>query len=256
MSEFRGGAHSARNDPGNTQSESDNLWLRRLIGYAMRRRKTVFLSFGAALVGMALSAVTPLIVRDVVDNVILHNRQSLMPWLIALLVVGAARFGFGFVRRYEAGRLAVDVQYDMRTEVYQALQRLDGAKQDDLQTGQVVSRAISDLQLVQGLLGWLPMLTGNLLMFVLSLVFMLTLSPLLTLIALAIAPALWLVAYHSRKTLFPANWDAQQRVGEVAEVVEAAVTGVRVVKGFGQERHEQQRLESAARGLFAARLRT
>lgn len=222
----------------------------------MRRRRTVFLAFGAALVGMALSAVTPLIVRDVVDNVILHDRQSLLPWVILLLVVGAARFGFGFVRRYEAGRLAVDVQYDMRTEVYQALQRLDGAKQDDLQTGQVVSRAISDLQLVQGLLGWLPMLTGNLLMFVLSLIVMLTLSPLLTLVALAIAPALWLVAYRSRKTLFPANWDAQQRVGEVAEVVEAAVTGVRVVKGFGQEQHEQQRLESAARGLFAARLRT
>ncbi|HEX3812884.1 MAG TPA: ABC transporter ATP-binding protein [Mycobacteriales bacterium] len=231
-------------------------WLRRLVGYAMRRRRTVILAFSAAVIGMGLNAVTPLIVRDVVDNVILHDRQPLLPWVIALLVIGAARLLFGFIRRYEGGRMAVDVQYDMRTEVYGALQRLDGAKQDDLQTGQVVSRSISDLQLVQGLLSWLPMLTGNLLLFLLSLVIMLTLSPLLTLIALAIGPALWLVAYHSRRKLFPANWDAQQRVAEVAGVVESAVTGVRVVKGFGQENYEQVRLEDSARGLFASRLRT
>jgi len=80
----------------------------------MRRRRTVLLAFGAALIGMALNAVTPLIVRDVVDNVILDHRQSLLPWVIAMLVIGAARFGFGFIRRYEGGRLAVDVQYDMR----------------------------------------------------------------------------------------------------------------------------------------------
>ena len=53
-------------------------------------------------------------------------------------------------------------------------------------------------------------------------------------------------------TLFPANWDAQQRAGEVAGVVEEAVTGVRVVKGFGQEQREVDRLDGAARGLFAS----
>ncbi len=221
----------------------------------MRKRRTVILAFGAALIGMALNAVTPLIVRDVVDNVILHHRQTLLPWVIALLVIGAARLGFGFIRRYEGGRMQVDVQYDLRTEVYTALQRLDGAKQDDLRTGQVVSRAISDLQLVQGMLGWLPLLTGNLLLFLLSLGIMLFLSPLLTVVALALGPALWLVAYRSRRRLFPANWDAQQRVADVAGVVEAAVSGVRVVKGFGQEGFEQERLESSAHGLFATRMR-
>src|SRR2546423_4648403 len=89
MSEFRGAVHTAQKDPGDTPGESDNFWLRRLIGYSMRRRRTVILSFGAALVGMALSAVTPLVVRDVVDNVILHGRQSLLPWVILLLVIGA-----------------------------------------------------------------------------------------------------------------------------------------------------------------------
>jgi ATP-binding cassette, subfamily B, bacterial len=230
-------------------------WLRRLVGYCMRYRRLVILAFGGALLGTALTAVTPLIVRQVVDDVILTHTEPLLPWVIALFAAGVLRFGSGYVRRYLGGRLSLDVQYDMRTEVFAALQRLDGAKQDDLQTGQVVSRAISDITLVQGLLGMLPIMSGNILLFLLSLIIMLWLSPLLTVVALLIGPALWFVAYRSRKQLFPANWDAQQRVAEVAGVVESAVTGVRVVKGFGQEQRELETLEDSARSLFAGRMR-
>ncbi|MGI8696534.1 MAG: ABC transporter ATP-binding protein, partial [Mycobacteriales bacterium] len=231
-------------------------WVRRLVGYCGRSPRTLAVALGGALVGMALVALTPLVVRQVVDKVILSRRESMTPWLITLVVLGVLTFGASFVRRYAGGRLALDVQYDMRTEVFGALSRLDGAKQDDLQTGQVVSRAISDLTLVQGLLSMMPIMIGNLLMFLISLVIMLTLSPLLTLVALLVGPALYAIAYVGRKRLFPANWDAQQRVGEVAGVVEQAVTGVRVVKGFGQETRELARLEDTARGLYGARLRT
>jgi ATP-binding cassette subfamily B protein len=133
---------------------------------------------------------------------------------------------------------------------------MDGAKQDDLAPGQLVSRSISDLNLVQGLLAMVPIMTSNVLLFVMSVVIMLFLSPLLTVVALLVGPALWWVAVHGRGTLFPANWDAQQQVGEVAGVVESAVTGVRVVKGFGQESREIDRLDGTARRLYASRLRT
>ncbi len=82
------------------------------------------------------------------------------------------------------------------------------------------------------------------------------LSPPLTLVALAVAPALWFISLKSRRTLFPASWDAQQRAAAVAEVVEAAVTGVRVVKGFGQEEQEMERLEGASSALYGSRVRT
>ena len=102
----------------------------------------------------------------------------------------------------------------------------------------MVSRSISDLTMVQGLLSMIPMMLGNAVLFVLSLVIMAVLSPMLTLIALAVGPALWFISVASRRSLFPANWDAQQQAAEVAGVVDAAVTGVRVVKGFGQEEQE------------------
>ena len=113
--------------------------------------------------------------------------------------------------------------------------------QDELDTGQVVSRSITDIGLVQGLLAFVPLLASNALLFVLSLVVMVFLSPALTLVTLAVAPALWYVAAASRRDLFPANWAAQQQAGEVVGHVEAAVTGVRVVKGFGQEERELRR---------------
>ncbi len=89
-----------------------------------------------------------------------------------LLGAGVVRFVVGYTRRFRAGRLALDVQHDLRTEMYRTITRLDGRRQDELSTGQVVGRATSDLQLIQGLLFMLPMTIGNVLLFVISIVIM------------------------------------------------------------------------------------
>ena len=232
-------------------------WLRRLVGYCRRHPLDLLGAFGAALAGALVSVAVPLVIKHVIDIVSAPGtrHQSISGWVAVLIGAALLQYGLTFVRRYTAGRLSLDVQYDLRGDIFSALQRLDGAAQDALQTGQVVSRAISDVGLVQGLLAFVPALTGNALLFVISLVAMLWLSPLLTLIALAIAPALWLAAQASRRDLFPANWAAQQQSGELVGHVEAAVTGVRVVKGFGQESREVSELSHQARVLFALRMR-
>ncbi|MFL6162652.1 MAG: ABC transporter ATP-binding protein [Jatrophihabitantaceae bacterium] len=232
-------------------------WLRRLTGYCLRHPLDLFGSFGAALAGALVSVTVPLVIKHVIDIVSSPDtrHQSINGWVAVLIGAAVLQYGLTFIRRYTAGRLSLDVQYDLRGDIFTALQRLDGAAQDALQTGQVVSRSISDVGLVQGLLAFIPALAGNALLFVVSLVAMLWLSPLLTLIALAIAPALWLVALASRRDLFPANWAAQQQAGELVGHVEAAVTGVRVVKGFGQESREVAELSRRARTLFALRMR-
>jgi ATP-binding cassette subfamily B protein len=231
-------------------------WLRRLSSYCWRYRRNVLFSFGASLLGMGVSALVPLIPRLIIDDVITTHRQPLAPWAFALVGAAVLVFLLTLVRRYWGGQLALDVQHDLRQDLFDSLSRLDGTRQDSLDTGQVVGRATSDLQMIQGLLSMLPMMTGNFLLFILSIVVMLFLSPLLTLIALAMAPALWWFATLSRKKLFPATWTAQQEAGAVAGAVDGAVSGVRVVKGFGQEEQELNRLERASRRLFAMRLRS
>ncbi|MEU0932628.1 ABC transporter ATP-binding protein [Embleya sp. NPDC005971] len=230
-------------------------WLRRLLAASWRYRSSVLIAFGASLVGMAVTALVPLVQRKVVDDAVAGELGDLLPLSVLLLGAAVVVFGCTYARRYVGGKLSLDVQYDLRTRIFGALSRLDGARQDELQTGQIVSRGISDVTMVQGFMSMIPMMTGSVLLFVISLGVMFWLSPLLTLVSLAVGPGLFAVAYLSRKRLFPATWQAQQDAAALAGVVDNAVTGVRVVKGFGQEEQELLRLETAGRRLFASRLR-
>ncbi|MEW2618832.1 ABC transporter ATP-binding protein [Streptomyces sp. NPDC048106] len=236
--------------------EPQRGWARRLAGYAWRYPKDVVLALGSSLAGMALTAVVPLITKVIIDDVIGAHTRSMTPWAAALVVAAVLVYALTFVRRFYGGRLALDVQHDLRTEMYDTITRLDGRQQDELSTGQVVGRATSDLQLIQGLLFMLPMTIGNVLLFLVSLVIMASLSLPLTLVALAVAPALGWIAKRSRSKLHPATWYAQAQAAAVAGVVDGAVSGVRVVKGFGQEAQETGKLRAVGRKLYAGRLRT
>ncbi|MGW5044680.1 ABC transporter ATP-binding protein [Streptomyces griseoluteus] len=231
-------------------------WARRLAGYAWRHPKDVVLALGASLGGMAVMAVVPLITKVIIDDVIGDHTREMAPWAGALIAAALLIYALTYVRRYYGGRLALDVQHDLRTGMYDTITRLDGRRQDELSTGQVVGRATSDLQLIQGLLFMLPMTIGNVLLFLISLGIMAWLSPPLTLVALAVAPALGWIARRSRTRLHPATWYAQAQAAAVAGVVDGAVSGVRVVKGFGQEEQETGKLREVGRRLFAGRLRT
>ncbi|MET9095974.1 ABC transporter ATP-binding protein [Streptomyces cyaneofuscatus] len=231
-------------------------WGRRLTGYAWRYRRNVVLALGSSLAGMAVMALVPLITKVIIDDVVTDHTRSLALWTGLLIGAAVLVYIATYIRRYYGGRLALDVQHDLRTDMYTTITKLDGKRQDELSTGQVVGRATSDLQLIQGLLFMLPMTIGNVLLFLMSLVIMAWLSLPLTLVALAVAPALWAIARRSRKRLFPATWYAQGQAAAVAGVVDGAVSGVRVVKGFGQEEQETGKLREVSRRLFAGRLRT
>ncbi len=230
-------------------------WLRRLSAYCWRHKSLTLVALGASLVATLVTAVIPLIQLHIIDYSIVKHSQPVWPGAVALIGAAIISFGAVYLRRYRGGQLSLDVQHDLRTELFDSLTKLDGARQDQLHTGQIVSRSITDLNMIQSLLGMLPMLMGSGLLFVLSIAIMFILSPVLALISLAVGPALLALSILSRRRLFPASWDAQQKAGEVAGVVEGAVTGVRVVKGFGQEEQEIDRLDGVSQILYAARVR-
>ncbi|MFX4291205.1 ABC transporter ATP-binding protein [Streptomyces bohaiensis] len=241
-------------ETGTTQDGSTG-WVRRLAAYSWRYRRNVLIALVSSLAGMGVMALTPLFIKVIIDDVIVGGGDGLEVWLAALLGSAVVIYVLTFLRRFYGGRLGLDVQHDLRTDMFRAITRLDGRRQDELSTGQVVGRATSDLQLVQGLLFMLPMTIGNFMLFAVALTVMVVLSPLLTLVALAVAPAVWFIAVRSREKLFPATWYAQGQAGVVAGVVDGAVGGVRVVKGFGQEDQETDKLRAAGNRLFAARVR-
>jgi ATP-binding cassette subfamily B protein len=241
--------------PASAPAERKPGWLRRLSHYLWRHRTNVSIAVAAAILGSACQVATPLIARQIVDDVIVAKTAPLWPWLGLLIALALIAFGFAYLRRYRGGRVALDVQNDLRNEMHDHLQRLDSATLDTMPTGQLVARANSDSALVQGLLNFLPLVAGNVLMMVLSLAVMFVLSPLLAIISLAVVPALLIVSYRMRRRVFPATWDGQQKEGDLAEIVDEDVGGVRVVKAFGQERRELERLTGTASSLYGSQMR-
>lgn len=221
----------------------------------MRHRRVTVGALVASMLGVGLEAIGPLLIREGVNGAIGGDTGVLAPVVGGLLVLGVLKFVGAFVRRYLGGKMALNVQHDLRRAVFGAVQRMDGVRQDRLRTGQVVSRAISDLQLVQGFLSMVPLSAGTVVLVVVAVVAMLYLSPLLTVVALVLLPLAFLATNSIRRRLFPATWSAQQRAAEIAQQVEETVTGVRVVKGFGQEARETATLEGRARRLYGERLR-
>jgi ATP-binding cassette subfamily B protein len=230
-------------------------WIRRLGGQVWKHKRDVQISFVAAVLGSAGQAMVPLIARTIVDDVIGDSSTPLWPWLVLLVLIAIAVFGLAYLRRFHNGRSSLAVQYDLRNQLHDHLLTLDQRTLSNLSTGQLVARASSDTTLILGLLNFLPLMFGNVLLMLMSLVIMFWLSPLLACIGLVIAPALFVVSYRLRMKVFPASWDGQQREGEVAEIVDEDVGGVRVVKAFGQEERELHRMVAVVQRLYGSRMR-
>ncbi|MGA9873968.1 MAG: ABC transporter ATP-binding protein [Rhodococcus sp. (in: high G+C Gram-positive bacteria)] len=237
--------------------ENDRVgWIRRLLAQCWVHRATAAGALSVTMIAAVIDITFPLLTRAAIDDAGTGGGDTILGLALAIGVLGLVRFACQFGRRMLAGRLSIDVQHDLRLGLLGSLQKLDGRRQDEIRTGQVVSRSITDLQLVQGLLAMVPLSAGALLQFVLALCVMAYLSPLLTVVALLIVPAVSLVVHRIRPTLYAATWSAQQRAADLAQHVEETVTGVRVVKGFGQEARAVDRLEALGRKLFAERMRS
>lgn len=220
----------------------------------------------AALIVVSLESVLPLLTRDAIDVAtgasdggvpasLLPSLTPLQAVITVFLIVAVARFAAQAGRRFFSGKLSIDVQHDLRLKILSSLQRLDGPAQDRVNKGQVVSRSISDLQAVSGLLAMLPLTLGSVVKLVITVGIMIALSLPLTLVGLAVTPVIVAIAVRSRDKLHAATWSAQQQAGEIAGHVEETVSGVRVVKAFAQEDNEVAKMERNSSLLYSLRLR-
>ena len=234
---------------------ADPRWVRRLWGYAARHRREVCLSLAGAVIGGISQTVVPLAEREIVDRVIVARSSPLWPWLALMGLTSLIGFAMSYLRRYNGGRVALQVQADLRDAMHDHIQTMDAQTLEGMPTGQLVGRASSDSTLVQTMLNFFPIMSSNLVLVVLSLGVMLYLAPLLALVGLVVVPVLIALSYRMRTRVFPASWDAQQREGEVVQMVDEGLNGVRVIKAFGQELRELARVADASQVLYASQMR-
>ena len=145
--------------------------------------------------------------------------------------------------------VAYDLESDLRSTMFGHLTRLDFAFYDRVQAGQLISRANSDIRSVQMFLTFAPLISLNLVSFVVALVLMLSIHVGLTLVAVATLPFTYLTGAKLRNISFPMSWIVQGRQAEITTIVDENIQGVRVVKGFAAEERELRKLATAATRL-------
>ena len=232
------------------------MTINRLLTRTLRaNRAPAAAAFTAAALAAVFQVAVPALTGRAVDIATGNAEGSVtrIAWL--MVAVATATYAFSFIRRVTAGRLATSSQHWLRTEILRTLHRLDGPGQDDIVTGQIVSRSISDLNQYNMVLSNLPMLLTRVVQLAVTLAVMLRMDVPLTLMSLALLPLILWEANRSRKTLYAATWVNQHATAELAEHVEQTVSGVRVVKAFGQEQREIDRLDQLGRHLYAVKMR-
>ncbi|MGJ4138631.1 ABC transporter ATP-binding protein [Corynebacterium evansiae] len=194
-----------------------------------------------------------------VFSVVLPTIELLLPLLagasvdgstraIGLLVaVACARFVTQALRRFLSGTFSVRTQHSLRTRMFAAIQAVDENAARSFGTGQVISRTITDLTKVQGMVAMLPLMASSMLELVLIFAVVLWISPPIAGIVAVQIPLLFAVAYASRTKLYGPSLASQRQAAVVAEQVERTVSGVQVMKNFAQEPREigRYRHESA-----------
>ena len=113
-----------------SQQSNEARWVRRLAGYCWRFRRDVLIALAGSVLYVAATLSIPLLQRGIMDNVIVTPKESVWPLAIGLLIAAAADFAGIYMRRYRGGKMALDVQHAMRTELFGSLSRLDGTRQE------------------------------------------------------------------------------------------------------------------------------
>ncbi|MGQ0615407.1 MAG: ABC transporter ATP-binding protein [Acidimicrobiia bacterium] len=209
----------------------------------------------SSVVGQVAFGVVPLLQKIIIDDVVLGT-EPLAPWAAAVVALGAVHFVATFARRFLGGRFALEVQHDLRRAIHHHAQRLDLAAHDRLGLGELMTRATADVTLVGNFLNQWNIIVGNAMQLAVAVVVMVVLSPALATVVLVLLPVFGIVAAGFRRRVFPATWADQQAQATLAGSIDDAVSGVRVVKAFGQEQREVGRLTALSDQLFASRLRT
>jgi ATP-binding cassette, subfamily B, bacterial len=221
--------------------------------FRMARERLSGIAVGviAGLVWTGAKVSTGLIVRNAVDQGILaDDTDALRRWSIVLAVVAVVSATFTGLRRYSAFREARWVEARLRDRLFAHLQRLHFAFHDQAQTGQLMSRANTDLQQVQMFIVMIPLTISNACTVLAVTVILLTIDPVLTVLALGSLPLMNVLATRFSRQLFPHVMGIQRESAELAAVVEESVAGVRVIKGLGAERVQAERLATEAGDVY------
>jgi ATP-binding cassette subfamily B protein len=248
-------------------TDQDKSWLRRALPIVVAHRWMFVVALSASFVGLVLQVEIPqLLGTDAIDKALVPaaaaagrrasdavavGRYSHIlfhyVWIVAALGVLAGICGY--VSRRFLLSTAYRIEFDLRNLVYEHLTEMSFSFYDRVQSGQLISRANSDIRATQMYLTFAPAILVQCLVAVVAFGYMLSINVPLALVAMCAMPLIYFASVRMRHRLFPVSWLIQARLAEVAVVVDENVNGVRVVKSFAAEDRQLGELARASTGL-------
>ncbi|MFN2465070.1 MAG: ABC transporter ATP-binding protein [Candidatus Dormibacteria bacterium] len=210
--------------------------VRRYLPYLHPYASLLGLMLGSSLVAIASAAVIPLLIKQIIDGPVAHHQTSALLPLVAM-VVGLALVETiaNFTRRHLSGVVSYSMENDLRNDFYAHLQRLQVGFHDNWQSGQLLSRAVTDINTVRRFVGFGAIFGIVFIVQFGAVVFMLSRldAPLAAITAAVAIPVVIISRTFFRRYASIAR-TMQDRQGDATTVIEEMATGVRIIKAFGR----------------------
>ena len=236
--------------------DTSKSWIKRAYPIVASHKGHFLVALILSFVGLVLQLQIPQFLSDAIDNSL--GRHPTVPlhfyvyWVLVLGFIGGVA---GYFSRTSLFKVAYDIEYDLRNSIYEHLTRMSFPFYDRVQSGQLISRANSDIRSVQMYLTFAPLILVQCSIAVVAFGYMLATSVPLAFVAMATMPLIYWTGIRMRKKLFPVSWVIQSRLADVATVVDENTNGVRVVKSFAAEENQLRKMATAAEKVQWAYIR-
>ena len=234
--------------PATARTPAQSLW--RLREYLRPYYFRLFLLITAAVAAVSAEIMIPLLTKSVIDSVVVRGlRSELVPLGIAAMALGTFQAGLNFFRRWAVSGAVTGVEKTIRDDLYHHLQRLEPAFHDSWQSGQLLSRATTDLSTIRRFAGFgVVFFITNTWTFLLIVALLIRMNWWLGLLTGCLFLPVTVLCLRFEKRYRVLSRLSQDQQGDLATYVEEAASGIRVLKSLGR------RDEAAARHLAQARL--
>ena len=226
------------------------LW--RLRGYLKPFRAQMIIMLAAALGAVTAEILIPLLTKSVIDGAIAHGaRQALIPLALAAIGLGTAEALLNLIRRWIQADAVASMEKTIRDDMYAHLQRLQASFHDNWQSGQLLSRATTDLSSIRRFAGFgLIFLVTNVMTFVAVVALLIHLNWWLGLVTGAVFAPVLPVCFRFEKRYRVLSRRVQDQQGDLATLIEEAATGIRVLKALGRGREASVRHDAEATKVY------
>jgi len=214
--------------------------VRRLLPYFRRHRRPLALGFGCILATTAIQLLSPWVLKYAVDDLTSGvTRSKLLYYAAVLFAIALVGGFFRYLMRKVVIGVSRHIEYDLRNDFFRHLQRLPPSFYQERRTGDLMSRATNDLNAVRMMAGPSVMYaTQTTLVFVVAIILMVSIDPWLTLVALLPLPLVSVSVTVFGRAIHRRFERIQEQLSELSAVAQENLSGVRVVRAYGQERAE------------------